>query len=303
MKKGVFLEEYGDRPSVSMGPMLGSPTWREKPEIIHELIDTLLGDASLLNSEESFSKQEVDYETAKKQIEERLKPDKYYKFQGMLERVRSAVIIREESLFIVEKLTACMRRMALKLGSLLAEKSIINEAEDVFFLFLEELGPMVEGKFDVKEKIEKRKEAYRRVYVAHENGVHWMISTGSFPVFAAKNKKRKNEKDTSNSMMGQSASRGVYEGPVCIVRGPSEFSKLKKGDILVSTFTAPVWTPLFRVASAVITEIGSPGSHAAIVSREYGIPCVVAIDNVTNLLKDGQRIRVDGTNGIVTRLE
>lgn len=77
---------------------------------------------------------------------------------------------------------------------------------------------------------------------------------------------------------------------------------MKKGDILVSPYTSPIWTPLFKVASAAVTEIGSPTSHAAIVAREYGIPAVVAIDNVTSILKDGQRIRVDGTNGVITLL-
>lgn len=95
----------------------------------------------------------------------------------------------------------------------------------------------------------------------------------------------------------------MYEGPVCIVRGPSEFNKLKKGDVLVSTYTSPAWTPLFRVASALVTERGSAISHAAIVAREYGIPAVVAIENITNILRDGQRIRIDGTKEIVTLLE
>ena len=69
---------------------------------------------------------------------------------------------------------------------------------------------------------------------------------------------------------------------------------------MVTPYTSPVWTPLFKVASALVTEIGSPTSHAAIIAREYGIPAVVAIDNVCNRLKDGQKIRVDGLNGTAT---
>jgi len=105
------------------------------------------------------------------------------------------------------------------------------------------------------------------------------------------------------SIEGASASRGVAEGVARVVHSPSEFGKLKKGDILVSAYTSPAWMPLFRVASAVVTERGSAISHAAIVSREYGIPCVVAAPNVTTLLKDGQTIRVDGTNGTITLLK
>jgi pyruvate,water dikinase len=107
-----------------MAPTLGSPTWREKPEIVQELIEVLLSDTSLLNSEESFNQQKVDYEDAKRQIEKRLKPSKYHKFEQALESAREAVIVREEGLFYLEKLTACLRRLALKLGSLLAEKSL-----------------------------------------------------------------------------------------------------------------------------------------------------------------------------------
>jgi pyruvate,water dikinase len=83
-------------------------------------------------------------------------------------------------------------------------------------------------------------------------------------------------------------------------KGPEEFSKLRKGDILVAPYTAPVWTPLFRIAAAVVTEIGSPTCHAAIVAREYGIPAVVAVHDITRILKDGQRVLVDGTNGTVS---
>jgi pyruvate,water dikinase len=297
-----FIEEYGDRPSVSMGPIIGSPTWRENPESVHKLIDALLCDTDLLNSEKSFKKQKEDYETAKQQIKEMMNPSKYRKFLRALEKARNAVITREESLFYLEKLVACLRRLALKFGKLLVEKSLINETEDVFFIFLEEMGSVAEGRLDIKEKIEKRKKAFSKVYAAHEKGIHWMISTGSIPKFETKNKNKENLTNDPNLIKGSPASRGVYEGPVCIVRNPSEFNKLKKGDILVSPYTAPVWTPLFKVASAAVTEIGSAGSHAAIVSREYGIPCVVAIDNITNILKDGQKIRVDGTKGIITLL-
>ena len=254
------------------------------------------------NSEESFQKQERDYWATKERVKMALKPGQRIKFEKALEEVRDAEIVTEEGLFYIEKLSACVRRLILQLGNLFVEKSFINETEDVFFIFAEELVPVAQGKLDIKEKIEKRKKAFHKVYAAHEKGIHWVISTGSFPVFEVKKKKVKEETDP-NSIAGISASRGAYEGNVCIVMGPSEFSKLKKGDILVSAYTAPVWTPLFRVASAVVTEIGSPTSHSAIVSREYGIPCVVAIDNVTNLLKDGQRIRVDGTKGIVTLLK
>jgi pyruvate,water dikinase len=297
-----FLEEYGDRPSLSTAPTLGAPVWRERPEMIQELVDALLQNASLPDADADFKKQEADYAAAKKQVEQGLKPGAYHKFEKVLVRARSEVIVREESSFYMEKLTACMRRMILKLGELLAKKLLIRAKGDVFFLFLDELAPVAQGGLDLREKIEKRKQAFVKTNAAHQKGVHWLISSGSYPVFEAKKTKQTAEKADADTLKGLSASRGIYEGRVCIVRSPAEFNKLKKGDILVATYTAPVWTSLFRVASAVIAETGSPSSHAAIVAREYGIPCVVAIENVTNILKDGQRIRVDGNTGVVTRL-
>jgi pyruvate,water dikinase len=74
---------------------------------------------------------------------------------------------------------------------------------------------------------------------------------------------------------------------------------LKKGEILVAPITNPAWTPLFAVASAVITEVGGILSHGAIVAREYGIPAVMSVPGATKLLRDGQRITVDGNKGWV----
>lgn len=295
----AFLAEYGDRPSASMAPTLSAYTWREKPEVIYDLIDSLVSDNELFNSEASFKKQELALEEAKNEIKNVLSKKQYDNFLTILDLAREGVIIREEGLFYIEKLTSCVRRLSLKLGTMLEEKGILSEANDIFFLFLEELEPVAAGQLDLKGKIAKRQSAYKKVYAAHEKGIHWMISTGSFPIFNKKEKQTKSIGDP-NEIKGISASRGVYEGPVCIVRGPSEFHKLKKGDILVSPYTAPVWTPLFRLASAVVTEIGSAGSHAAIVSREYGLPCVVDIPGITTRLKDGQMVRVDGTKGIIT---
>jgi len=202
----------------------------------------------------------------------------------------------------VQDITACIRRMVLKLGGLLTAKAIIKEKDDVFYLLLDELSPAAEGKLAVQERIVKRKSALTKVCAAHKKGVHWLVSTGSIPEFKPNKKACSDQQGALDELKGLSVSSGVYEGTVCIVRDPQEFNKLKKGDILVSSHTAPVWTPLFKVAGAVVTEIGSPTSHAAIVAREYGIPAVVAIENVTSILKDGQKIRVDGTKGTITLL-
>jgi len=84
-----------------------------------------------------------------------------------------------------------------------------------------------------------------------------------------------------------------------VIRGPEEFEKLKNGDILVAPLTTPVWTPLFAIASGVITEVGSILSHGAIVAREYGIPAVMSVAGATKLVQEGQMVAVDGNKGVV----
>ncbi|WPC43435.1 PEP/pyruvate-binding domain-containing protein [Clostridium sp. JS66] len=296
-----FLEEFGDRPSIGMGRMLSPDTWQEKPEMLNDIIEALLCDAAI-NPEESFKKQEEAYLAARETIKKELTQTEYKKFVEILDKIRNTTIIREESVFYLEKVAGCLHRMALKLGTLLEKEGVIDKAHDVFFIFLEELSLAASGKIKFREKIKKRKSAFEKVYAAHNNGIHWFVSTGSFPIFETKQKKEQEEKETPNSIKGSAASKGVYEGKVCIVKSPSEFKKLRKGDVLVSNYTSPIWTPLFKVAGAAVTEIGSASSHAAIVAREYGIPAVVAIDNVMNILKDGQKIRVDGTKGVITLL-
>ena len=84
-----------------------------------------------------------------------------------------------------------------------------------------------------------------------------------------------------------------------MVRGPEDFAKLQPGEILVAPLTNPVWTPLFAIAGGLVTEVGGILSHGAIVAREYGIPAVMAVPGATKLLKDGERLVVDGSKGLV----
>jgi phosphoenolpyruvate synthase/pyruvate phosphate dikinase len=98
---------------------------------------------------------------------------------------------------------------------------------------------------------------------------------------------------------GTPGSQGVAEGPVRLIRNASEFARLQPGDVLVAPYTNPAWTPLFQHAAAVVVDSGGAMFHAAIVAREYGIPAVMGTADGTTRLEDGQRVRVDGTRGLV----
>ena len=101
-------------------------------------------------------------------------------------------------------------------------------------------------------------------------------------------------------LRGIGVSPGVACGPARVVRDPSDPAALEPGDVLVAPITDPAWTPLFLVASAVVCDVGANLSHAAIVAREMGIPAVVSVDDATAVLRDGMRVEVDGTNGVVS---
>lgn len=105
------------------------------------------------------------------------------------------------------------------------------------------------------------------------------------------------------NIKGKPASAGIKEGRACVLKTVDEFGKFRAGDILVTVATSPVWTPLIFAASAVVTDRGGVLCHAAIVSREYGLPAVVGTKNGTQRIKDGQKIRVDGNKGVVELLD
>jgi phosphoenolpyruvate synthase/pyruvate phosphate dikinase len=105
--------------------------------------------------------------------------------------------------------------------------------------------------------------------------------------------------DAEGRLEGVAGSPGLVTGSARVIRGPEEFGRLQTGDILVAPLTTPVWTPLFAIAGGVVTEVGGALSHGAIVAREYGIPAVMGIPNVTEWVQEEQMLTVDGNNGFI----
>ena len=100
-------------------------------------------------------------------------------------------------------------------------------------------------------------------------------------------------------MAGLCVSVGCVEAKVTVLRDPREFSRMKRGSILVAPATDPSWTPLFTLASGVIVEMGGTLSHASTVAREYRLPALANVRGATRALRDGDRVRLDATNGVV----
>jgi pyruvate,water dikinase len=105
--------------------------------------------------------------------------------------------------------------------------------------------------------------------------------------------------DRPGELKGHAASAGVARGAARVIASLEEGRRLERGDVLVTRTTMPPWTPLFAIAGAIVTETGGVLSHAAVTAREYGLPAVLSVPNATRLIRDGQALEVDGSNGIV----
>ena len=103
-------------------------------------------------------------------------------------------------------------------------------------------------------------------------------------------------------LRGLAASVGVVEGNARVLRSADEMGELLPGEVLVVHTTDVGWTPLFLIAAGVVTELGGPLSHAAVVAREFGVPSVVNVEGVMRVLRTGDRIRVDGDRGVVEKI-
>ncbi|MFC9556335.1 PEP-utilizing enzyme [Rhodococcus sp. NPDC056960] len=183
------------------------------------------------------------------------------------------------------------RAAARRVGADLAARGFVDDPEDVFFLTIEELGA---PPAHVRELIEFRRD--RRLEY-HSVDLPMTFYGVPEPVPAS------DYDPNITEIAGIGASSGVVEGRARLATDADDDDLFEDGDILVCRITNPSWTPLFTLVEAVVIDIGSTASHGAIVARELGVPCVINTGNGTRAIRTGDRIRVNGTAGIVTVLE
>ena len=227
-------------------------------------------------------------------------PRRLRAFRRLLADAQHIVPIREEQ---TEELTIAwpvMRRAVLRIGEALADRGVIADPDDVFFLTRAEVLAALDGAplpatIDVAGRRSLRTEQIRLVPPRLVGRVNPMIQRvwDSFPMLIG-------ARPSDQALVsGVPASAGRATGLVRVIRGPDEFDQLQFGEILVAPLTAPAWTPLFTRAAAVVTDVGSAAAHASIIAREYGIPAVVGCGDATARLRTGMRVTVDGSTGNV----
>lgn len=176
----------------------------------------------------------------------------------------------------------------------MADHGILNETSDAYYLSLEELIEVIKsGKADANMICERRK-AYQSYQILTPPRI--IFSDGEVPPVSY------SSNIPEGALAGLAVSSGIVEGRARVVESLTD-AHIEKGDILVTIFTDPSWTPVFVSLAGLITEVGGMMSHGAVITREYGMPAVVGVVGATKRIKDGQRIRLNGTEGYIEILE
>jgi len=205
--------------------------------------------------------------------------------------LRNGLPTREHPKYFIMKIILIIKRALLEEAKILVEKEHLVEEKDIFYVNFWELKEAIKNNKSLIKLVEKRKveyDHYRKLSTPR------VITSEGEEIKAG----YKRENLPKGALQGIPVSSGVIEGIARVIKDP-ENASLNKGEILVAPFTDPGWTPLFINAAGLVMEIGGLLTHGIVVAREYGMPAVVGITDVTKKIKTGQKVRVDGNAGFV----
>lgn len=284
-----FLSEYGHRAQTEID--IGMKRWNEDPQYIIELIKLYQKNKSYLKNIKNIEQQRKAAEIKVREIIDTFRKDHGNKVARKVEKIltnyRNTAGLRERPKFDMVRVIELLRREWLKQGEILSGKGFLENPEDIFYLYLDELKGNSEKWISI---VKKNKEKY--YFELSRNRVPRVILNTGETFYTVRS-----VSNNSTHLKGLSVSPGVYEGIVRVMKNPDD--KINEGEIIVTESTNPAWTPLFISAGALIMESGGPISHGAIVAREYAIPGVVGIPDVTTILRSGMKVCVHGDTGIV----
>lgn len=293
----AFLDEHGFHADAELD--LTEPRWAEVPERVEAMIGGMVrsgtppSDPSVTEREQRarFSA-ELERVRVRLAARPRVRLRFGRRFAKALERMRAYLSARERMRQVSTQCYAIVRAWAVEAGRRFADEGRLDRAEDVFMLDADELVSLARGEPlpDLAERVAFRRamyEGYRDLSPPPELG------RALRPSDPAKTG------DGSTVLTGLGCSPGVAEGTVRVIGSLAELGELRRGDVLVTRFTDPGWTPALGLVAGVVTEVGGMLSHAAVIGREYGIPAVLNLPGATKALASGQRVRIDGAAGTV----
>ena len=298
-----YLDKFSDRCLQEL--KLETLTLKENPASLYGSIATFAKRLKEQNVTDTNEKE--NRERAEKKIKQALmlKPIEHVKFNFILKNARYTVRNRENLRFERTRLFGRVRELFLRIGFILTSMNVIENKRDIFYLEVDEILYYIDGKSttnNLKELIEIRKQQYLKyndVLPDERFYSYGAVNIGNS--FIREEQKNDNVKKVKKDLKGIGASPGKVIGKVRIIKNPAN-AKLEQGEILVAEYTDPGWIMLFPAASGILVERGSLLSHSAIVSRELGIPAVVGITGLISSLKDGDKVEMDGTTGIIKKL-
>ncbi|MGC4379316.1 phosphoenolpyruvate synthase [Fictibacillus sp. Mic-4] len=292
-----YLNKYGMRCAGEID--ITKTRWSEKPAA---LIPLILNNIENVEPNASRRKFEQGRRVALKKEQElldRLKqlPDgeqKAKETKRMIDLIRNFSGFREYPKYGMINRYFVYKQALLKEAEKLVQLGVIREKEDIYYLTFEELREVVRTNKLDNQIIDKRKEQFQ----LYEKLTPPRVITSDGEIVSGAYKR---ENLPSDAIIGLPVSSGVIEGRARVLLN-MENADLEEGDILVTAFTDPGWTPLFVSIKGLVTEVGGLMTHGAVIAREYGLPAIVGVENATKLIKDGQRIRLNGTEGYIELL-
>ncbi|MFD3487850.1 rifamycin-inactivating phosphotransferase [Streptomyces sp. NPDC058665] len=291
---GSYLDRYGMR---CVGEIdITRPRWRERPTT---LVPVILDNVRNFVPGAAAHRFEQGRRKARKKEQDvlarlRTLPDgdrKAGEAKRMIDRVRTFAGYREYPKYDIVSRYFVYRRALLEEAGRLVRAGVLPGEEDIFYLTFGELHDAVRANRADGRLIQRRKDAFRSYRALTPPRV--LTSDGE-----ALSGAYRRDDVPAGALTGLPVSAGTVEGRARVILDLAR-ADLEAGDILVTAFTDPSWSPLFVAVAGLVTEVGGLMTHGAVIAREYGLPAVVGVERATRLIRDGQRIRVHGTDGYV----
>ncbi|MFE3581089.1 rifamycin-inactivating phosphotransferase [Streptomyces vinaceus] len=294
----AYLDRYGMR---CVGEIdITRPRWRERPSTLVPVILDNVRNFEAGAAERRFERGRQKAQEKERDVLSRLiaLPDgerKAAETKAMIDRVRTFIGYREYPKYGIISRYFIYKQALLAEAGRLVRAGVLREPEEVFHLTFQELHDVVRSNRVVDPRlIREREEAFRAQHALTPPRV--LTSDGEALTGAYRR-----DDVPAGALAGVPVSAGTVEGRARVILDMAD-ADLEEGDILVTPFTDPSWSPLFVAIAGLVTEVGGLMTHGAVIAREYGLPAVVGVERATRLIRDGQRIRVHGTDGYVELL-
>ncbi len=290
----AWLDKYGMR---GVGEIdITRPRWSERPAM---LVPLILGNVKNFEPGAAGRRFEQGRQEAREKEEEllarlRALPDgarKAEEAKRNIDRVRAFAGYREYPKYGMVSRYFSYKQALMEEADRLVQAGVLREREDLFYLRFDEIEGVIRTQHVDDQLICDRREAWR----SYQALTPPRVLTSDGEVISGHYRR---VDLPAGALAGLPVSAGTVEGRARVILNIAE-AKLEAGDILVTTFTDPSWTPLFVSIAGLVTEVGGLMTHGAVIAREYGLPAVVGVENATRLIRDGQRIRVYGAEGHV----